>query len=304
MTAAVSCLLVVTACSDTATSTAPTTATTAPTLETTAQAGDRMSLAEYYEWVGATLSFAIGDLSVTPPNGGTLPQFESARETLGVRADFYGQLLAAFEGVTPPLEAASAHEGYMAAAAENAMVLRAAAERAPADAPPEDVAQYEYADADTGYAFVAETNAKCALNRVFDSAGFAPYEFQRWCDPAPRSGTSVGTADAPVNEVAFVHEPVDRPAHPNMWFDITDVTASSKAPIRLTLENRHPEPYFFNLAIYEGNPETLKGLKPVAQTVAATGAFVETLEVDLEPGVYTYADNVHAYSMRGTLTVV
>jgi hypothetical protein len=266
--------------------------------------GDELTMGYYYSWVAETLSFAIGEISAGPPPGGAVPEFESARQALEVRAGFYDQLRSTFEGVDPPAAAREAHQAYIDAAALNASVLRAAAERAPADASPEEVEQYEYANADTGYAFVAETNAKCALNRVFDSSGFAPYEFQRWCDPAPRAGTALGTEDAPVNEVAFIHEPSDRPSHPNMWFDVTEITASASAPITFTLENRNPEPYLFNIAIYEGTPESLEGLEPIAQTVAATGAFTQTLEVDLEPGAYTYADNVHAYSMRGTLTVV
>jgi plastocyanin len=128
--------------------------------------------------------------------------------------------------------------------------------------------------------------------------------FERWCEPAPRAGDALGTEDAPVNEIALVHEVSVRPGHPNMWFDVTRITASSSEPVVFTFENRNPEPYLFNIAIYEGTPESLEGLEPIAQTVADTGAFTQTLEVELEPGTYTYADNVHAYSMRGTLVVV
>jgi hypothetical protein len=276
----------------------------APTTTTTALDLDRLGLAEYYAWVGETLALAIGEMSAGPPAGMTLPVFDSARATLQPRADFYRQLQSQFESVTPPAEAQEAHDAYIAATVQNAEALQAAVDRTPEDAPPEEVERYEYANADIGYAFVAETNAKCALNRVFDSYGFEPYVFERWCEPAPRSGASLGTEDEPVNAISLVHTVSTRPGHPNMWFDTTDITTSASEPLVFTFENQNPEPYLFNLAIYEGTPESLEGLEPIAQTVADTGAFTQTLEVELEPGTYTYADNVHAYSMRGMLTVL
>lgn len=265
----------------------------------------RLGLADYYTWIGSTLAMAIGEISTAgPPEGFEVPSFASARDALTARADFYRQLGDTFASVDPPLEAQAAHDQYIDAIDKNVAALTAAAERAPESAGPESASEYEYSSADVGYAFVAETNAKCALNRVFDSYGYEPYVFERWCEPAPRPGTALGSPEAPVNDIVLVHEVSAREAHPNMWYDVTQITASSAQPIRFTFENRNPPPYLFNLAIYEGAPESLAGMTPVAQTVAASGPQTQTLEVTLEPGVYTYADNVHAYSMRGTLTVV
>lgn len=265
----------------------------------------RLSLADYYAWIGTTLAMAIGEISANPPpTGGTTPQFRSAREALSMRAGFYRQLGQTFASVQPPVEAEAAHGEYVAAIDKNVRMLEAAAQRAPESAGPETVEKYEYANANVGYAFVAETNAKCALNRTFDRYGYEPYVFERWCEPAPRRGASIGTADKPINEIVLRHEVSPRRGHPNMWYDTTRVTATARQAITFTFDNRNPAPYLFNIAIYKGNPRSLEGRTPMAQTVAGAGPQTQKLTVDLKPGVYTYADNVHAYSMRGTLIVV
>jgi plastocyanin len=268
-------------------------------------AADRLTPAEYHVWVGETLSYAIGgDEGLGPgPGGGADPGSASARQVLAAAAESYRRLGETFAAVRPPAAAEAAHEDYVAAAEKNVVAFEAALARTPEDAPGTAAFQQLYADPDAGYAFVAETNAKCALNRVFDSTGFAPHDFRRWCDPQPRPGESVGTRQDPVQEVTLTVPPDAREGYPNMWFDVTRVVAAS-GTVTVTFENGNPPPYLFNVAVYRGNPRSLEGHRPIAQTSVSSGPTTQVLEVELEPGVYTYADNVHPYSMRGTLVVV
>jgi plastocyanin len=268
-------------------------------------AGERLAPAEYHAWVGETLAYAIGgDEGLGPgPGGGGDPGSTTARQVLAGAAESYRVLGETFAAVRPPTAAETAHEEYLAAAEQNVEAFEAALARTPEDAPGAAAFEQLYADPDAGYAFVAETNAKCALNRVFDGTGFAPYDFRRWCEPQPRPGESVGTRQDPVQEVTLTVPADAREGYPNMWYDVTRVVAGS-GTITLTFENGNPPPYLFNVAVYRGNPRSLEGHRPIAQTTVGSGPATQVLEVELEPGVYTYADNVHPYSMRGTLVVV
>ncbi len=255
------------------------------------------TLASYYADIGEVLGPYIGDLPLPPPG-------QNAKEMNQILLASYVDLEARFAALTPPPEAEAVHQQYLDALDRNLSAYAAAVERTPADAPTERSWEYLFSDTRMGYAFVAETNAKCALNDLFYTAGFAPYDFLRFCNPTPVPAAVVGSSDAPVNDVTIIHETYPNPAYPNLWYAISDIYASSAEPIRIVFDNRNPPPFVFNLAIYEGNPESLEGLSPIAATASAPGQKVHELVLELDPGTYSYTDNVHPYGMRGVLRVV
>ena len=265
----------------------------------------RSSPRAYWSWIGTTLAPVIGTTGRGGP-GGSPPQApKTAAAQLDGAISYTRDLGRRFAQVRPPRHFAAAHADYRQALALQLKTFREARGRTTANAPFEDYFDALYGVADSSYAFVAESDAKCELNDAADSWGYATYDFQRFCRPTPRPGRSVGSSASPVNRVTIVlDEYGDGTTLPNLWYPITRITASSKRPIALTFDNRNTAPFLFNLAIYRGTPADLTGHRPIAVTHAGSGPEVQHLTVRLAPGTYTYTDNVHAYSVRGVLEVV
>lgn len=265
----------------------------------------------YFDTMAQLLAFAYAPF--TPGGNFDPPANVPARQFIQASADFYAGKLSEALAVSVPPQVRAEHDALVRAFAFERDTFARAAQRTPDDAPATLYTRYLYSDAASGYAFVAETNAKCGLQaaaRRLGATAFAAIDFVRVCNPRPEKGSAIGRAGDTVNKVTLVHErafnnAADREQlslYPNLYFSITEIWASARRPFELTLDNRNPRPFLFNLAIYAGNPESLLGLTPIAVTDAG-GIQQNTLKLHLPPGVYTFVDNVHPYSARGVIYV-
>lgn len=252
---------------------------------------------EYFTQMADVLSYATS----TDPYGGQQPA--TARAQVDTAAAGYRDLLARVDAIVPPREQRDEHRAYRQALRQNLDAYLAIARTTPSDAPFAQWPAYGFADPRLGYAFGTETQAQCGLARAAAEAGVTDFPSRQACDEGPVPTGTVGTPEAPVNDVTIVHEPACDSRCPNLVYAVSSITARAGQLITLTFDNRNPLPFLFNLAVYEGDRPRLVGRDQVAFT-AADGPKVHTLTLTLEPGTYTYADNVHPYSVRGTLTVV
>lgn len=257
----------------------------------------RPTTEQYFTRMAEVLSYATN----TDPYG--VEQPATARAQIDTAAATYRDLLAQVDAIVPPGEQREVHRTYRQALQQNLDAFLAAARITPSDAPFAQWSAYGFADPRLGYAFGAETQAQCGLARAATEAGFTDFPSRQACDEGPVPTQTVGTPEAPVNEVTIVHETACDGRCPNLVYAVSSITARAGQPITLTFDNRNPLPFLFNLAVYRGDRPRLQARDQVAFT-SADGPKVHTLTLTLEPGTYTYADNVHPYSVRGTLTVV
>jgi hypothetical protein len=208
--------------------------------------------------------------------------------------------------IKPPRPLVGVHTAYLDSLRQQEQAWTKAAARTPFDAPASDQYAYVFSDTAAGYGFGAETDAGCRLRDAAARSGIENFPSRVLCYEKPKVGKTVGTRQAPVNEVRLTNEPLPESAGapcPRVDYEVTHIVARAGAPITITFDNRNPLPCLFNLAVYKGNKARLVPDDQIAATTAA-GAKVHTLTLTLEPGRYAFADNVHPYVMRGVLDVV
>lgn len=255
------------------------------------------SAAEYFDQMSEILGYATS----TGPEQGTAPASAHEQFTMAIAA--YQDLLDQAAEVDPPRQYRKLHREYRAALSANIAAFRAADARTPYDAPTDQWYSYAYSTPALGYSFGDETQAQCDLAEAADAAGFEDFPSRQACDEGPSRTRTVGTAAAPVNNVTITHVPACDGRCPNLVYETSSIVAKAGTPITIVFDNQNPFPFLFNLAIYKGTASTLKAGNQIAYT-SASGPKTHTLTVTLPPGTYTYTDNVHPYSLRGTLTVV
>jgi hypothetical protein len=277
---------------------------------TSPRSSQPLSVDAYFVAMAKLLNYATneGSGSSTPPT--------TARGQLELAETFYSEQLKATLNINPPKEAQFEHQNYAQAVACNVQAFSKAIARTPRNAPLEDYYKL-YDNPEAGYAFGMETEAQCALARlanVLQVVNAASFPSRQACNtnpetrPSSRPAKTIGSPTEPMNNVVITHSPecVDpqsgRAQCPNLYYDVTVIHALSTLPIKFTFDNQNPLPFLFNLAVYDDNGSRLWGSKQLSNTLAG-GPKRHDLTLNLQPGRYSYTDNVHPYSMRGTLIV-
>lgn len=242
-------------------------------------------------------------LSYATTTGPSEMQPATANEIIQMGLTFYQQTLDSVDILIPPNEFLQQHTNYKQALNNNIDAFRAALAQMPDNAPSEDYYKYLYQSPDAGYAFGEETDAQCDLATAATTIGITDFPSRQACYESPQQGKSIGTAEAPVNDITILHDSTCNGTCPNLQYEITSIIAKTGLPITITFNNQNPLPFLFNLAVYKGNAQKLTSSQVINVTQAG-GPKVHQLTLNLEPGTYTYADNVHPYSIRGTLTVI
>lgn len=263
---------------------------------------EELSLEEYFEQINQILYSDTAQV-----------EYSTAKEAIQAQADRYQEQYKEASAIKPPDEVAEVHIDLVQALKDQATSNEEAAENTPEDlsVTNENVNGYAHYYAAVGYARNDQAGAGCELESIADSNGIA-FNALGVCEaftPEVPNGKSIGTAEEPVKEIYILHETVESPDAeldiPNVYgFEYDSITAKAGEPIKITFDNRNPAPFVFNIAIYKRNDERVTSEQYVAGTLAYAGEKVHELTVTLEPGIYTYVDNVHPVAVRGTLTVV
>lgn len=269
--------------------------TTAPT--TSSAASTSRSAAAYF----AAMRPVVEASNPTPGKGS-----DTAWKAAAIGREEFARRARTARAITPPATFRRVHRDFVAALDGEAKAFEAATRGTPYDAPADQLNAYLFSDTTVGYAFGRETDAGCRLREAAERSGVTDFPSRVLCYEKPKTAASVGTVQKPVNAVTLVNDPLPDSAGapcPRVDYQVTTITASSRKPVTIAFDNRNPYPCLFNLAVYRGTPKVLTSKDQIAAT-AASGPKRHELTLTLEPGVYTYADNVHPYVMRGTLRVL
>lgn len=235
------------------------------------------------------------------PAGSALEWLQSNRVAYAERLEILG-------GLTPTAEVQAIHNRYIAVLTTAVDAIdRVLALVVPTDAE-ETAPAYMYRTPEFGYAFYDENAVICDLKLIATEVGvddFPSLLCERNVMIEITSGVTVGSPDAPVNEIDIVHEAGCGGLCPGISYSVNTIYARAGEPISITFDNRNPLPFLFNLAIYRGytQDERLRAENLIVSTYAG-GPRVHQVTLTLEPGEYTYADNVHPGLMIGRLIVV
>lgn len=232
----------------------------------------------------------------------------SALEWLQSNRTAYAGRLEILRGLMPTSEVQSIHDRYIAVLTTAVDAIdRALALVVPTDAE-EAAPAYMYRTPEFGYAFDDENAAICDLKAIANEVGvdeFPSMFCERNVMVEMTGGTTIGSPDAPVDEIVIIHEAGCGGLCPGINYAVSTIYARAGEPITITFDNRNPLPFLFNLAIYRGYApeERLDGEDLIVSTYAG-GPRVHRMTLTLEPGEYTYADNVHPGLMVGRLVVI
>lgn len=230
----------------------------------------------------------------------------TAIEELQANRDAYQSRLDTLNALEVPDEAADIHPGYVDTLARAVVALDAAIAAAEPTAAAESGPAYLYHGPDFGYVFDDENASICALKAIAREHGITDFP-SLLCDRVLDNpqGETAGSPDAPVQEVYIVHEAGCNGMCPGITYAVSTIYARAGEPLTITFENRNPLPFLFNLAVYRGYDPTqrLTGENLIVSTNAG-GPRTHTVSLTLEPGLYTFADNVHPGVMQGQIIVV
>lgn len=270
-----------------------------------ASAGQDTPLTEYLSVIAEmNRPYFIAD----PNQMNAAPAHTTASAYLEASRTAYTERLDTLRALTPPAEVEAVHQRYVITL-ESAV---ATVEQALADVHPTDAEEaapaYMYRTPEFGYAFDDENAAICELKRVATEVSITDFP-SLLCDrniPMEMGEpVTVGSPDDPVNQIDILHDVACGGLCPKVTYAVNTIYARAGEPIQITFDNRNPLPFLFNLAIYRGyNPDERVRAEDLIVSTYAGGPRVHRVTVVLEPGEYSYVDNVHPGLMVGRLVVV
>ncbi len=263
---------------------------------------NQLTLDEYFEQINEILY-----------SDSARSDYNTAKEVIAAEAEGYLEQFKEASKLNVPDEVRSVHSDLVNALYDQYISNRSAAADTPDDleATTENINAYSHYTADVGYARDDQSGAGCNLEEIavdnniaFDALGVCEANTGTQAE-----GKSIGTEENPVNEIYMLHDLIptegSETGRPNVdGFEYSSITAKAGVPINIVFDNRNPAPFVFNICVYNGNSERVMARQRVDGTFAFAGEKVHELSLTLEPGTYTYVDNVHPVAMRGTLTVV